>query len=60
MAVDASNCVGVVLPQLGSDGVEHLAIDYSTVEEALPLVMAEQYIEVYLDSASVFVTVYTD
>ena len=61
MAVDASDCVGAVHLQLGSDGVEHLALGYSTVEkEALPLVMAGRYYEVYLGSASDFVTVYTD
>ena len=73
LAVDASDYgAGAVLLQLGSDGVEHPVCYfsrkfnrhqrvYSTVEkEALALVMAVQYFEVYLGSASDYITVYTD
>ncbi|KAL2103191.1 hypothetical protein ACEWY4_000059 [Coilia grayii] len=73
LAVDASDCgAGAVLLQVGSDGVEHPVcyfskkfnrhqLAYSTVEkEALALVLAVQFFEVYLSSAPCPITVYTD
>ena len=73
LAADASDCgAGAVLLQVGSDGVDHPVcyfsrkfnrhqMVYSTIEkEALALVWAVQYFDVYLSSASVPITVYTD
>lgn len=73
LAVDASEYgAGAVLLQVGADGVEHPVcyfskkfnrhqMAYSTVEkEALALVLAVQFFEIYLSSAPAPIIVHTD